>query len=311
MKDLNFSFNVPIQENAKVNNKFIIRGVAINETVTGNNHKFLGEELRAAAHTLKGVPLLIDHDNSVKSIKGRVLESTYDETNRRIPFVANVISKEMQEMIEQGLINSVSVGATVSSVEEEDGGVLIPRGIQFKELSLVAVPADAGATFTYALSEAYNLNKPKVIDNETKITESPKELLTASPQIIVENDNSHTNERRQKMEGEIKENKTELELQSKIEVMEKQLSEYKAKERKALDESYAKACESKGVKALDVSKFDESAVKMLIEQVNSIVVKVEEKVTEAKVADVTEEVSKYNIISESGSLKGGSFTLMY
>ena len=169
-KLINLSYNVPILENASVNNQFIIKGIAINETTTGNNHKFLGEELKLAADTLKGVPLLVDHDNTVASIKGRVLESLYDEANKRIPFAASVMDKNIKEMIIDGRINSVSVGAVVKEIEE-DKGTLIPRGITFKELSLVAVPADPSATFTFALTEAYKKLKEDEDEDEEIISD--------------------------------------------------------------------------------------------------------------------------------------------
>ena len=169
-ESLNFNFNVPISESAMVNDKFVIKGTAINETTTGNNHKFLAEELRPAASSLTGVPLLVDHNNTIDSIKGRVIRGSFDEMGKRVLFEANVIDKPIREMIKDGRINSVSVGATVTGVDEGDDGVIIPRGISFKELSLVAVPADSGATFSYALHEAYDKMKVALPKVEVQVT---------------------------------------------------------------------------------------------------------------------------------------------
>ena len=144
--EINLTYNVPIAEAGLLNNEFIIQGVAINATITSNNHKFLNEELRSSAGTLNGVPLLVDHKNEVSSIKGRVILGEFDEANSRINFKAKVVDNEIKNMIKEGLINSVSVGAAVKDIEEGDDGILIPKGITFKELSLVAVPADSGAT---------------------------------------------------------------------------------------------------------------------------------------------------------------------
>ena len=153
--NLKFNYQVPIIESAFVNDDFIITGVALNATVTSNNHKFLPEELRKSADTLTGVPLLIDHRNEVEAIKGRVLSGEFDETEQKVNFKAHIIDHTMQGMIKDGRINSVSVGCIVEDLDETDDGFFIPRGIEFKELSLVAVGADSGATFDISLQEAY------------------------------------------------------------------------------------------------------------------------------------------------------------
>ena len=168
MKEVNLKYQVDIQEQGFMNGDFIIQGTAINSVVTSNNHKFLSEELQKSASTLKGVPLLKDHENTIDSIVGRVLTSSFNNQEEKIDFKAKVVNKNAQELIKQGLLNTVSVGAIVSDVEEEDG-MFIPRGITFKELSLVAVPADDGATFQIALKEAFDFKK--VLDLKNANTE--------------------------------------------------------------------------------------------------------------------------------------------
>ena len=158
--EIKFNYNVPLIES--IDNRldgigdFIIQGTALNATTTSNNHKFLAEELEKSANTLIGVPLLIDHKNEVEAIKGRVLNGEYDEQGKRVNFKANVIDIPIRNMIKNGSVNSVSVGCIVDELEELEDGFFIPRGITFKELSLVAVPADSGATFDVALQESYN-----------------------------------------------------------------------------------------------------------------------------------------------------------
>ena len=160
MKQVNLKLNyqVPISESAYMNDDFIITGVALNAITTSNNHKFLPEELEKSAKTLSKVPLLKDHNNSVDATVGRVLSGEYNDANERIDFRAHVIDENMKAMIKDGRIDSVSVGADVKEVEETDDG-FIPHGITFRELSLVAVPADPGATFQVALQEAYEMVK--------------------------------------------------------------------------------------------------------------------------------------------------------
>lgn len=339
--NLKLNFSVPITESALVNDRFLIKGRAINETTTSNNHKFIAEELRMAAPSLTGVPLLVDHDNRVESIKGRVLKGSYNEVSPGIDFEANVVDKSIREMIKDGRLNSVSVGALVSNIEEGSDGCLIPRGIMFKELSLVAVPADGGATFDIAMKEAYKTVKEahaepdadnkggpsdndadndvikKGMDEERKehpelsdvmlrklvddhLKKDPKYYETYS----TENESSQS----QSLKGgfNMEEQKIEVtesaKLKEQLESANKMILEFKAKERKALEMKYSHACESKSVKAFDVSKLDDSAVSMLIEQVESI------RVSEKSEAKAEEVISGPKIVAESGTLRGGSFT---
>lgn len=180
--DLNFNYQVSITEKAEVNGDFIIEGTAINATTTSNGHTFLTEELRASAGTLKGVPLLADHKNEISSIKGKVLSGSFEEISDSVTFKAIVIDEEAKQLIKSGVLNTVSVGAQVKDVEETDDGDFILRGITFKELSLVAVPADEDATFATSIAEAYsnshshseNVNIVKKEDKQMKEVEEKK-----------------------------------------------------------------------------------------------------------------------------------------
>jgi len=184
MKRLNFNYTAPILESFGEDSEFMINGIAINSTTTSNNHKFLSEELQKSATTLSNVPLLKDHRNEVDAIVGRVLKGTFNEIDERVEFQARVTNKEIQKLIKNGDLNSVSVGASVEDVEETDDGLLIPKGITFKELSLVAIGADSGATFDNSFKEAYSHLSSKDIkitkeenmtEEETKTPESEKE----------------------------------------------------------------------------------------------------------------------------------------
>jgi phage head maturation protease len=157
-EQLFFEHNAPIKQSLMDTNDFMIEGIAINETTTSNGHKFIAEELKKAAPSLMNVPLLKDHNNSVDAIIGRVQSAEFDEGKSNIPFRAKVNDNKIQELIKRGDLNTVSVGASVdpTDIEELEDGSIIPRNITFKELSVVAVPADAGATFDVSLKEAYN-----------------------------------------------------------------------------------------------------------------------------------------------------------
>ena len=162
-------YNVPFTSKAEIDGDFIIEGIAINETITSNGHKFLAEELDKSAMTLIGVPLLKDHNNSVDAIVGKVKTAHFDQASKSIPFRAKIVDKTMKQLVRDGLLNSVSVGAQVNpkDIEEDDDGNIVPHGITFKELSLVAVGADPGASFGVALKNAMKLhsNSLEKLDN--------------------------------------------------------------------------------------------------------------------------------------------------
>ena len=171
-------FVVPICEAVvKDSNKdvTIISGTAISATTTRNGHTFLAEELEKSAATLKNKPILKDHINSVDSIVGRTTENIYfDSVANSIQFEARIVDKEIQQKINDGLIDSVSVGAMVTEIDQsDDEGTFIARGIEFVELSLVAVPADPNANFAMALMEKYETHTTSntKMETETKVEE--------------------------------------------------------------------------------------------------------------------------------------------
>jgi len=192
MENLILEYFVPIESSAELDGEFIINGIAINETTTSNGHKFIGEELSKAANTLIGVPLLKDHNNSVDSIIGKVNVAHWDEALRNIPFNAVVKDPKVKQLIRDGLLNTVSVGANVrpEDIEETDDGDIIPHNIEFKELSVVAVPADGGATFSVALNNAYkshSINENSIkIERGDNMTEEEKTESVADETTKVE-----------------------------------------------------------------------------------------------------------------------------
>ena len=190
MKNIKFEYQVPIQSKTNSDNDFIISGVAINATTTRNGHVFLAEELQKSAKTLRNKPLLKDHNNSVESIVGRVTNNvSFNNEKEQVLFDARVMDKIMQEKISQGLINSVSVGAIVKEVEYDDKDETkeILRGIEFLELSLVAVPADEGATFATAIAESLKMSEPKI---EIRQHNKEEEKMSEDTNILQEENDS-------------------------------------------------------------------------------------------------------------------------
>lgn len=176
-------FFVPIQESRIENDDFMITGVAINETTTLNNVKYVAEELEKAAPTFRNVPILLDHRNEVKNIVGRTTENVnFSHANKRIEFEGKIMDKDIREMIRDGRIGSVSIGAQVQDLVEEEDGSMKAIGVRGMEISLVAVPGDNQATLAQALHECYRL-KTK-FNMEEKMAED--EVATETEEVVEE-----------------------------------------------------------------------------------------------------------------------------
>jgi len=311
---IKFNFQVPIKEvynqdqnqeqnKDNENKEFLIEGVAINATTTSNGHKYLAEELEISAKTLTGVPLLANHDNSVESIKGRVLEGKF--SNNRVSFRAKVMDKSMKEMIKDGRLNSVSVGAHVESMEEdEDDGSFIARGIRFVELSLVAVGADEGATFGMALSEACKLSTD-IQEEKVSTIKDKKEVDEEAPETVTKEELAAT---------------VAKEVEKAVAEALAKESEKRAKEEKAKQEAIEKEMKEKASKEAEEKAAKDKAEKEASEKAAKDKKAAEEKAAKDKAEKEAEEdedddepeeklSGKYKMIESYGTLKGGSLTI--
>ena len=163
----NLEFFMPINESINTGKDFIIRGVAINETTTRNGVTYVAEELEKAAPSFRNKPILLDHENSVKNIVGRVTENvTFNSGMKRIEFEAKIMDKQIQEMINDGRISDVSIGTRIQDLKQnDDEGTLTAIGMEGLEISLVAVPGDPGANLATAMYESYKVKE----DNDLNI----------------------------------------------------------------------------------------------------------------------------------------------
>ncbi len=180
-------FVVPIQSASRSGSDNLrIDGTAINSCISRNLHKFVPEELKKAAASLRGKPLLKDHSALVDSIAGRVVSSQYDGASQSVKFSADVFDKKAQELISSGLLSTVSIGAHVQELEEGDDGVVTLRGIEFVELSLVAIPADPGATFGAAVTASYDLKKAS--EKKVEVVVVKKERVESVAELVAQRD---------------------------------------------------------------------------------------------------------------------------
>ena len=114
-----------------------IRGTAIKAGVSRNWRLYLADELMAAAKSLEGKPIYIEHVSAENAV-GKVVKAWWDEDEQAIKFEGEIYDDEVADKIRLGLIQHVSIAADYEVLEPFDG--VIPYGLRFRELSLVAVP---------------------------------------------------------------------------------------------------------------------------------------------------------------------------
>ena len=173
-ENLVLEYAVPLKLEEKIGTKeFTVSGVALEETVSRNGVRYLGEEIEKAAKSLEGKKIIKDHNKLVDNVVGVVTESKYNKSEKKLRFKGKIMDDKMKEMINDGRLDNVSIGATVKELVEEtvnDEQVQTARGINFEELSLVVVPGVQAATITQALEG---------IDSQVmRITEAVKEVET-------------------------------------------------------------------------------------------------------------------------------------
>jgi len=165
-------------DRVKKKDTMTIEGIAISATESRNGITYLANELEKAAKTLEGKPLMMDHSGSVRDIVGRVIAAKYNSLLEVIEFKASVLEPKIQEMINDGRITDVSIGAKVGDLAEQKDGKIVAINIEFLELSLVAIPGivDAGITSINQAIEKSLVLKEKVMGKATFPQRAPKKL---------------------------------------------------------------------------------------------------------------------------------------
>ena len=277
------TFDVPINESINVDDSFMIKGTAINATTTRNGTIFLAEELAKSAKTLRNKPILADHDNSINSIVGRTTKEVhFDSTKEAVSFEGIIKNEAIIDKINEGLIDSVSVGATYKDIEYNEDDTYTLKGIEFLELSLVAIPADKNATFTKAVTESFNLRKEKTeeIQKETNKEDKPK----------MAEENVEMQELKANNEAIMKE----------LDTLKAEKAAREAVELEILQEEYVSLTESLSIEARDVKDVSSEALLILVEDLKKISEQAEEdeaeeeadEEAEAEDAEAEEEVEE-------------------
>ena len=176
-----------VQENTTLKG-IMVNGTAIKEVTSRNGVKYLAKELEKATPSLRGKPILKDHQNNVDSIVGKVIESTYDIAEKAIKFKGVVTDEKVKTLILNGLLNHVSIGASVKKMHQEESqdgeSLMVAEGIEILELSVTPVPGvqaasiSAGEGFAMALQESYNSLQNEVsesLSQKTEIKENEEE----------------------------------------------------------------------------------------------------------------------------------------
>lgn len=181
-------YYVPMKLEEKIGTKsFKVSGIAVEETTSRNGIKYLSEELRKAAPSLVGKSIIKDHNKLVDQIVGRVAEASFNEKTKAIEFKGEIMDDKIKEMISDGRIQNVSIGASVQQLVEEKGDgdkTFVAKGINFEELSLVVVPGVQAATINQALGEKLQealrikeaLNEVEFVENKEDLKKEIEEI---------------------------------------------------------------------------------------------------------------------------------------
>jgi len=170
-----------------------ISGVAINEGITRNEIYYPKEELQQAARSLIGKPILKDHKEEVDAIVGRISNAFFKDGT--VQFEGKIMDEKTQEMINDGRISNVSIGASVGDLTKEslDGKEYERvKDLEFLELSFVAIPGDPNAAITQALKIAEKLKRGEKMPKRVKMQEpeAPPALPAEEPEEPTEDESA-------------------------------------------------------------------------------------------------------------------------
>lgn len=160
---------------------YTINGIAIGEDdvtrgSSGIEKKWPADELKKAAASLSGRPLVVDHNNKVDGVVGKVTKADYKE-GVGVIYEAQLYDEEVAGQISNELLE-VSIRGyhiDVDEMDESEEGAKIVEGIKFDNLSIV--PVGAAPSNTLQMGEAANLSEAQLEEyvGELEEDEEPEE----------------------------------------------------------------------------------------------------------------------------------------
>lgn len=272
--------------------KLTVEGIAVVEGISRNNVMYEAKELHKFAPSLIGRPILKDHVNMTDNVIGKVTHAESVDNGKKIRYKGWITNDEnnTMEKVVDGRINNVSIGASAGKMikEKEDSEYMIARDMTALELSLTPVPGVPDASISPSQFENIDTSEDDEELDDEEIEEMAKQGIQESYSQL------NLNKEEIKMEGnevKVTENiettdSKVTELQTKLDEALKVIETFKEAERLSAIEKYKSTCETKKVKALDVTAEKIETIRAFTTMVESIEVPAEEpKVEEPKVEE--------------------------
>jgi len=156
-----------------------IRGVLAIPRVSLNGYLYLPEELENAVKKANEVPIYLEHVSANNAVG--VAKLIWNPEKMRVEFEGEVFDEEVEKAIRAGAIKHVSLGADYDILDFFDS-YSVPRGLEFRELSLVAIPGipEANLEVVESAQKEFEIDieeiraRQKVIERAVKPHETPK-----------------------------------------------------------------------------------------------------------------------------------------
>lgn len=143
--------------------KIKVSGIAVKPQVSRNGIKYTAEELAKFAPSMKGKPILKDHEALTDNVIGVVMSALCDKKGKVV--YEGWVKEDGTNLIEKirdGRIKEVSIGAMVGKLvesevnSEKERGVLVAVDMEAMELSTTPTPGNRGTSLKYALENTKN-----------------------------------------------------------------------------------------------------------------------------------------------------------
>jgi hypothetical protein len=180
-ESLSFEFKAPLQlvEHLTGGEKefkgVYVGGTAVTPTVSANKILYEQEDLEPATKSMVGRKILKDHKRDVDNTIGVITDAWYEngiQYKGKVPEIDS--NKDIIDKIRTGIVNEVSIGASVKELKEVelaegDEKIIVfkPVGLSFEELSLTPTPgvSTASISLLHALTEAIQSRENALKEN--------------------------------------------------------------------------------------------------------------------------------------------------